>query len=316
MECSEQKDVNEIIDRIMDDYAHDRDIDSMEVFHQPDSDVIKDIINKLLRVFYPGFYRERVYKYYNERNNLAVLIEDIMYNMSKQIAIVLHNREEYLDAAEEITEHEAYLITKKFFNKIPKIRAYLDTDMEAAFEGDPAANGKDEIVLCYPGLLATTIHRIAHVLFQLDVPLIPRMMSEYAHSITGVDIHPGATIGKYFFIDHATGIVIGSTTIIGDHVKIYQGVTLGALSTRKGQLLHGVKRHPTIEDNVTIYAGASVLGGSTVIGHDSVIGANAFITSSVPADSRISIENKSIVVDGNKEVKKEDLDDSTWFYII
>lgn len=317
MENNEQKDVNDIIDKIMDDYSHDRDIDSMEVFHQPDSDAIKDIIQKLLRIFYPGFYRERVYKYYNNRNNLAVLIEDIMYNMSKQIAIVLHNRAEYLNCEESVTEHEAYLITKKFFNEIPTIRAYLDTDLEAAYQGDPAASGKDEIVLCYPGLLAITVHRIAHVLFQLDVPLIPRMMSEYAHSVTGVDIHPGATIGKYFFIDHATGIVVGSTTRIGDHVKVYQGVTLGALSTRKGQKLHGVKRHPTIEDNVTIYAGASVLGGSTVIGHDSVIGANAFITSSVPANSRISIENKSIVVDDDhKKVKKEDLDDSTWFYII
>ena len=173
----------------------------------------------------------------------------------------------------------------------------------------------DEIVLCYPGLLATTINRIAHELFVLDVPLIPRMMTEYAHSITGVDIHPGAKIGKYFFIDHATGIVIGSTTVIGDHVKIYQGVTLGALSTRKGQALHGIKRHPTIEDNVTLYAGASVLGGETVIGHDTVVGSNAFITSSVPPNSRISIENKSIHVE-NSKVKEEKIDDSTWFYII
>ncbi|MDD6349129.1 serine O-acetyltransferase [Intestinibaculum porci] len=311
----EQNDINHIIDNIMNDYSQGRDIDSMEVFHQPDMDVIIDILHKLLRVFYPGFYREKVYKYYNERNNLAVLIEDIMYHLQQQIAIVLHNRDEYLDCDEECTEREAYLITKKFFNEIPKIRAYLDTDMQAAFDGDPAANGKDEIVLCYPGLLATTINRIAHELFVLDVPLIPRMMSEYAHSRTGVDIHPGAVIGKYFFIDHATGIVIGSTTKIGDHVKVYQGVTLGALSTRKGQLLHGVKRHPTIEDNVTIYAGASVLGGDTVIGHDTVIGSNAFITSSVAPNSRISIENKSIHVE-NQKVKKEDLDDSTWFYII
>ena len=315
MENIQQKDIDNIINTIMDDYSKGRDIDSMSVFHQPDMDVIKDIINKLLRVFYPGFYRERVYKYYNERNNLAVLIEDIMYNLQKQISIVLHNRDEYLDSDEEVTDHEAYLITKKFFHNIPKILAYLDTDMQAAFDGDPAANGKDEIVLCYPGLLATTINRIAHELFVLDVPLIPRMMTEYAHSITGVDIHPGAKIGKYFFIDHATGIVIGSTTVIGDHVKIYQGVTLGALSTRKGQALHGIKRHPTIEDNVTLYAGASVLGGETVIGHDTVVGSNAFITSSVPPNSRISIENKSIHVE-NSKVKEEKIDDSTWFYII
>lgn len=144
--------------------------------------------------------------------------------------------------------------------QVPRMREYIDTDLDAMFDGDPAANSKNEIILCYPGLLASTIHRIAHVLWELEVPLIPRMMTEYAHSKTGIDIHPGATIGKYFFIDHGTGIVVGSTTTIGEHVKLYQGVTLGALSTSAGQSLHGVKRHPTIEDNVTIYSGASVLG--------------------------------------------------------
>ena len=173
--------------------------------------------------------------------------------------------------------------------------------MQAAFEGDPAASGTDEIVLCYPGLYASTLNRIAHELFVLDVPLIPRMITEIAHDRTGIDIHPGAQIGKYFFIDHGTGVVIGSTTIIGDHVKIYQGVTLGALSTRKGQALKGKKRHPTIEDNVTIYAGASILGGGTVVGRNSVIGSNAFITKSVGEDSRVSNETSQ---------------DDSWYYVI
>lgn len=196
----------------------------------------------------------------------------------------------------------------EFLRRIPKIRAYLDTDLQATYDGDPAADGKADIILSYPGILATTVHRIAHELFDLKVPLIPRMMSENAHSKTGIDIHPGATIGKYFFIDHGTGIVIGSTTYIGDHVKIYQGVTLGALSTSAGQLLHGVKRHPTIEDNVTIYSGASVLGGETRIGANSVIGSNAFITFSVPSGSRVTIKNQELRVrkSGDETFKDDD----------
>ena len=165
--------------------------------------------------------------------------------------------------------------------RIPKIREYINTDVEATFEGDPASTGTDEIIFSYPGLYAIFVFRVAHELHQLEVPLIPRMMTEYAHSLTGIDIHPGATIGKYFFIDHGTGIVIGETTLIGEHVKIYQGVTLGALSTRGGQRLRGSRRHPTIEDNVTIYSNASILGGDTVIGRGVTIGGNAFITKSV-----------------------------------
>lgn len=196
--------------------------------------------------------------------------------------------------------------------QVPRMREYIDTDLDAMFDGDPAANSKNEIILCYPGLLASTIHRIAHVLWELEVPLIPRMMTEYAHSKTGIDIHPGATIGKYFFIDHGTGIVVGSTTTIGEHVKLYQGVTLGALSTSAGQSLHGVKRHPTIEDNVTIYSGASVLGGQTVIGHGSVIGSNAFVTSSIKPDSRVTIQNQELH-QSSEGIKKEDLQqDEDW----
>ena len=191
---------------------------------------------------------------------------------------------------DETLDCGARCITHEFFKQLPKIREYVDTDLQACYDGDPAAYSKGEIILSYPGLLATTINRIAHELYLLKVPLIPRMMTEYAHSRTGIDIHPGATIGKYLMIDHGTGIVIGETSIIGEHVKIYQGVTIGGLSTRGGQSLKGVKRHPTIEDNVTIYAGASILGGETVIGEGSVIGANAFITESVPAGSRISMQ--------------------------
>ena len=174
------------------------------------------------------------------------------------------------------------------------IREYIDTDIQATFDGDPAAYDKGEIVLSYPGLLATTINRVAHELFLLRVPLIPRMMTEYAHSETGIDIHPGATIGKYFMIDHGTGVVVGETSIIGEHVKVYQGVTIGALSTKGGQTLKGIKRHPTIEDHVTIYSGASILGGETVIGSNSVIGSNCFITTSIPEGTRVTIRNQEL----------------------
>ncbi len=175
----------------------------------------------------------------------------------------------------------------EWFEQFPRIQKLLIKDVGAAYDGDPAAKSKEEIIFSYPGLFAIFVYRIAHELYIRNVPFIPRIMTEYAHAKTGIDIHAGAKIGESFFIDHGTGIVVGETTVIGDNVKLYQGVTLGGLSTRGGQKLAGSKRHPTIEDNVTIYSGASILGGETVIGHGSVIGGNTFITSSVPANSRV-----------------------------
>jgi serine O-acetyltransferase len=177
---------------------------------------------------------------------------------------------------------------------LPHVRGLLATDVQATFEGDPAATSLDEIIFSYPGLWGVMIYRLAHELHIREVPLIPRIMGEFAHSRTGIDIHPGATVGKAFFIDHGTGVVIGETSIIGDHVKIYQGVTLGALSTRGGQALRGVKRHPTIQDYVTIYSGASVLGGETVIGEGAVINSNVFVTQSVPPHTRVSTKNPEL----------------------
>ena len=281
-----KNEIKSIVDLILEDC----DVDQMDVFNQPDRDAVKDIVIKLLRILYPGYSRDKIYKSYNDSHRIAIVIEDVIYNMQKQIAIAFHHSPEYVNASDETLECGARCITHEFFKQIPKIREYIDTDLQACYDGDPAAYSKGEIILSYPGLLATTVNRIAHELYLLKVPLIPRMMTEYAHSRTGIDIHPGATIGKYLMIDHGTGIVIGETSIIGEHVKIYQGVTIGGLSTRGGQALKGVKRHPTIGNNVTIYAGASILGGETVIGEDSVIGANAFITESVPAGSRISMQ--------------------------
>lgn len=308
----EFNEVEQVVEIVMDDYNKKREIDGMTMFHQPDQDKVVEIVNKLLRIFFPGFYRDEVYKIFNMRHTLAALVEDVMFNLQKQVTIALKNEPSYAQSSENDVRKKAKEITIAFMKQVPRMREYIDTDLDAMFDGDPAANSKNEIILCYPGLLVSTIHRIAHVLWELEVPLIPRMMTEYAHSKTGIDIHPGATIGKYFFIDHGTGIVVGSTTTIGEHVKLYQGVTLGALSTSAGQSLHGVKRHPTIEDNVTIYSGASVLGGQTVIGHGSVIGSNAFVTSSIKPDSRVTIQNQELH-QSSEGIKKEDLQqDEDW----
>ena len=187
-------------------------------------------------------------------------------------------------------------ITTEFLAELPRLQRLLLKDAEAAFEGDPAAHSREEVILCYPGMRAIFVHRIAHELYLRKVPLIPRLMSERAHGETGIDIHPGATIGEYFFIDHGTGVVIGETTVIGSHAKIYQGVTLGATSTRKGQALAGTKRHPTLGDFVTVYSNASVLGGNVVIGSGAVIGGSAFVTESIPENARVGVKDQEVVV--------------------
>jgi serine O-acetyltransferase len=206
--------------------------------------------------------------------------------MNKQIRTALAYTEEKKD--EQNIRERAENITRTFLERLPHIQEMLWKDVEAEYDGDPAANSKEEIIFCYPGIFAIFVYRIAHELYELQVPFIPRIMTEYAHGETGIDINPGAKIGEYFFIDHGTGIVIGETTVIGNHVKIYQGVTLGALSTQKGQGLSGVKRHPTIEDNVVIYANTTILGGETVIGQNSVVAGNTFVVNSIPRDTKVS----------------------------
>ena len=204
-------------------------------------------------------------------------VGEIAADLQKEIALLCPNR----DAKEIVDE---------FLAALPEVRRLVETDVQAAYDGDPAATSRMEVVMAYPGLYAVTIHRLAHVLYTLKVPIVPRVMSELAHSKTGIDIHPGATIGERFFIDHGTGVVIGETTIIGRNVRLYQGVTLGGLSFDKdsnGALVKGLKRHPNIEDNVVIYANATILGGETTIGHDSEIGGNVWIKESVPPYSRV-----------------------------
>ncbi len=314
----EQK-INRITDNLLADYEKGRTIDAIKHFEHPDKESIVAILGKLRTIILPGYYENTDHKFYTVRSNISILVEDVIYNLIKQITIVLKYVPGLENEDSSALKDRAEKITFDFFDTLPKIREYIETDLEASYEGDPAAYNKDEIICTYPGFFAILTYRIAHELFLLGVPLIPRIMTEHAHSLTGIDIHPGTTIGKYFFIDHGTGIVIGETTVIGSNVRVYQGVTLGALSTRGGQKLKSKKRHPTIMDNVTIYSGASILGGETVIGRNAVIGGNAFITSSVPDDAKVSVKSQELVYNyGSKkaeELKPAEPDDA-WFYVI
>lgn len=314
-----ENDVNSLVETIIEDYEQGRDIDVVETFMPPNRDEIIKIIDQIKSIIFPGYYKNKNYRIYTVRNNLSMQLEDVLYNLSKQISIVLKYLPEYTGKDEKKLLYEGEKLTLQFLKRITRIRELIQTDLQAAYDGDPAAFNKAEIIFSYPGLFAIMVNRIAHELYLLGVPLIPRIMTEYAHTETGIDIHPGATLGRYFFIDHGTGIVVGETAIIGNNVKIYQGVTIGALSTRGGQNLHGKKRHPTIEDNVTIYAGASILGGDTVIGHDSVIGGNAFITTSIPSNTRVSIKNQELEYKkGSKEIRNttEIVQSDEWYYMI
>ncbi len=193
------------------------------------------------------------------------------------------------ELAEEVLPGQGRAVVSDFQQSLPELEALLETDVQAALEGDPAAESREAVRLAYPGFRAVRVYRLAHRLWELGLPLLPRLMTEFAHSMTGIDIHPGAKIGSHFFIDHGTGVVIGETAVIGDRVTLYQGVTLGGISTRGGQGLRGIKRHPTLEDRVTVYANATILGGDTVIGHDCVIGASAFVTESVAPCTRVQM---------------------------
>jgi len=246
-----------------------------------------DILQALRSLLFPGYYeREPV----DEASLLYLTGQRVTWvrkNLADEITKSLCHDCRRHGRCEQIPEcvEKARDIADDLLHALPDIRSRLHLDVQAALDGDPAARSEAEVIVAYPGLAAIAVHRLVHFLYQRQVPLLPRIMSEYIHHQTGIDVHPGATIGDYFFIDHGTGVVIGETTIIGDHVKLYQGVTLGALSVKKAQVQ--AKRHPTIEDNVTIYAGATILGGDTVIGHDSVIGGNVWLIHSVPPFSRV-----------------------------
>ena len=265
----------------------------------PKYDVIVAAIEDLKEIIYPGYRLREGLHMGNVSYHVGDLIDGLHDKLTTQISRALRH-----DAGGTVQcgidpDYEALGQAKAilFLEQLPELRKVLALDVQAARDGDPAVKTLDEVIFCYPGLEAVTVYRLAHVLHELDIPLIPRMMTEWAHSKTGIDIHPGATIGEHFFIDHGTGVVIGETCEIGNHVKLYQGVTLGALSfptDGDGNLLRGVKRHPTLEDRVVIYANATVLGGQTIIGHDSVIGSSVWLTKSVGPHTTVVLEKPKL----------------------
>lgn len=260
----------------------------------PQRSVVYGLVAEIRALLFPGYFDDES----AAGQSTEVLVGERLFRIErvlcKQIERAL--RFDNWSLTEEEANLQAHAITQEFLDQLPRIQDLILKDAEAAFQGDPAALSREEVILTYPGVFAILVHRISHELYIRNVPLIPRLMSEYAHSRTGIDINPGATIGEYFFIDHGTGVVIGETTQIGHHAKIYQGVTLGATSTRQGQLLSGTKRHPTLGDYVTVYSNASVLGGDTIIGSGSVIGGSAFVCESVPENARVGVKDQEIVI--------------------
>src|SRR4051794_7283127 len=266
---------------------------------------VVEILGDLREILFPGYGRRQNLHFGNVGYHVGDLIDSLHDRLTQQVARALRHDCKAVDLETDF-EAEAQVIAIRLLESIPELRQALAEDVRAAFQGDPAAKNLDEIIFCYPGVAAVTVFRIAHELHRLGVPLIPRMMTEYAHAKTGIDIHPGATIGRRFFIDHGTGVVIGETTQIGDGVKVFQGVTLGALSFPRdevtGEILRDLKRHPTIEDEVVIYANATILGGKTVIGHHSVIGSSAWITRSIEPYTTVTIENPRLRYRGAEPV--------------
>ncbi len=259
----------------------------------PSYSVVVDILKDLREILFPGYGRRQNLHMGNVAYHVGDLIDSLHDRLTQQVARAFRADCRAVDLERDY-EAEAQQIAIRTLEGLPELRRILAEDVQAAYDGDPAAKNLGEIIFCYPGLSAITVFRIAHELYLLGVPLIPRMMTEYAHSKTGIDIHPGATIGRRFFIDHGTGVVIGETTRIGNGVKIYQGVTLGALSFPKdenGEIVRTAKRHPTIEDEVVIYANATILGGNTTIGHHSVVGSSAWITRSIEPYTTVTIES-------------------------
>lgn len=265
----------------------------------PDKASVIQICDDLLEVIYPGYFGRKYVENSNIEYHIGDLIDSIYARLTQEIYRSVRPQ---CDAKSDVCDH-CYEIAEDhavvFMRKMPQLRSRLSDDVQAAYDGDPAAKSIDEVIFSYPAIFAITIYRLAHELNLQGIPLLPRIMTERAHSITGIDIHPGATIGSGFFIDHGTGVVIGETTTIGNRVKLYQGVTLGALSfamDEEGRMIRGKKRHPTIEDDVVIYAGATILGGSTVIGRGSVIGGNVWLTRSVPSYTRVIISEPELVI--------------------
>lgn len=291
MKPSPEAHLEQIVDAITESYALGREIDSLEPSSLPNRRKILEALHHLEHAMFLGYYATGRVHDGNLRSALANHIYPAANILIEQIARALAYSRHCGCETETADVERGQQVVHAVLSRFPALRELASLDARAAFSGDPAAVSMEEIVYSYPGLQAIAIHRIAHEFFRERVPLIPRILSEHAHSRTGIDIHPGATIGRRFFIDHGTGVVIGETAVIGDDVKLYQGVTLGALSLPRdadGELIRRTKRHPTLENHVTVYAGATILGGDTVIGEHSVIGGNTWVTESVPPHTRVT----------------------------
>ncbi len=301
MEIVERK----IVDDLLLSYQEVGGINRIDSANLPSRPGIASICEDLLQILFPGFLETEAIESENLDKDTSELVETIFFSLNKEI-----NRSLRLLGDDESQSKDSSKLASNFLSELPNIRSLLRTDVEAAYEGDPAAQSFEEIILAYPSLEAIAVQRMAHVLYNFGIPLIPRMMTEWVHSKTGIDIHPGATIGSHFFIDHGTGVVIGETCEIGSHVKLYHGVTLGARSFQKdneGNPIKGIKRHPNVEDYVVIYPGATILGGETVIGARSTIGANAFIMNSIDEDSLVALSDVEHEIK-DKRIHKETLD--------
>ncbi len=288
-----EKDLPDITKELLKSYEKDVEFSHLDGKDIPSKTVIIGILNDILTILFPGYYSETL----APEIETMVFLEKKLCSIYDRLLIEVEKSVKYVcrllkKCPIDFCHARALKVVQEVIQKIPEIREMLKGDIKAAYEGDPAAKSIDEIILSYPCVLAIAVYRISHELYVREVPLIPRIMNEYAHSITGIDIHPGAKIGKNFFIDHGTGVVIGETSEIGDNVRLYQGVTLGALKFPKdesGQLIKGLKRHPTVKDNVIIYSGATILGSKAVIGEGATVGGNVWITSSIPAGTTVTI---------------------------
>jgi serine O-acetyltransferase len=307
--------LDQLTAKLLDSYAEVGGINHQDGVNLPDKQTVNVITRQLLQILFPGFFN----KNHLSGDEFVVATRELLADLCQHLGSEVEKSLEYSPASGlKVCDYgkAAEEITCKLMNRLPQIREVLSTDVQAALDGDPAASSMEEIILAYPGLEAIAVQRVAHELMQLGVVLIPRMMTEWAHARTGIDIHPGATIGSSFFIDHGTGVVIGETCVIGDCVKIYHGVTLGARSTSGGQQLRHIKRHPTIEDGVTIYPGATILGGETVIGKGSTIGGNVFLLHSVPERSLVYYEEGAVLVKSKSTLVTDGSDKGVFSYDI
>jgi len=299
------KEIPAVVNRLVDCSNEKTCFSHVEPVPIPSHESVIQLIHQARRILFPGYFTQTILSPANLEYYLGQETTVFFENLSRQIILAIQHDCFRHDQSCTHCAERGHEIALKFVQKLPDIEAVLSTDIRAAMAGDPAAKSFDEIIFSYPGLLAITIYRIAHELHILGVPIIPRIMTEHAHSLTGIDIHPGATIGDHFFIDHGTGVVVGETTEIGNRVRIYQGVTLGALSLPRdaGDRYRNKKRHPTIEDDVIIYANTTILGGETVIGARTIIGGNIWLTESVPAETKVVLKRPELIYVGNKKSK-------------